>query len=197
MMQEFVNSVKQTAKEMINEIHTAVPGKIDSIDYDEGLANVLPIMKRKLRNGEKIDYPLITGVPIVFPQGSLQTASITFPVKPGDFCLLIIAEQALDFWQYEIETETDLPFDITNAICIPGLFQKATKDLQEANEKNSIIARVGEVTFKIEPDGIKLKGDLNVDGKIIATGEVKSGSVSLAQHVHTAPANGGTTSGPR
>lgn len=119
MMQEFVQEIQNTVQRGLRGIHTAMPGRIVSFDAAKGIATVKPAMKFKKPDGKTMDFPQVTGVPVVFPQGAGQGATIAFPVKPGDGCLLVVAEQSLDYWQYGQETSTDLAFDMTNAICIP------------------------------------------------------------------------------
>ena len=82
MMQEFVKSVKDSAKKAIHEIHTAVPAEIVSYNADVGMAVVQPKAKFKQPTGESIEYPLISNVPVVFPHS--KNISIAFPVLAGD-----------------------------------------------------------------------------------------------------------------
>ena len=97
MLQEFVESIRKMVDAKINEIHTTMPGKIVSFDTATGLATVLPTMRFKLKNGTTVPYPQITGVPVVFPQVSGQQATIAYPVKPGDGCLIFIAEHSIEY----------------------------------------------------------------------------------------------------
>ena len=93
---EFVEQVKQTVNTLLDQVHTCTPGKIVSFDPGSCQATVLPAMKIKKPDGKMMDYPQITGVPVLFPQSYGQGATIAFPVKPGDGCLIFFAEQALD-----------------------------------------------------------------------------------------------------
>ncbi|MFW8450019.1 Gp138 family membrane-puncturing spike protein, partial [Klebsiella pneumoniae] len=43
-----------------------------------------------------VNLPLLVDVPVVFPRGGGCT--LTFPVKPGDECLVIFADRCIDFW---------------------------------------------------------------------------------------------------
>lgn len=170
MMQEFIAEMESLINDSIQEIHTAMPGRIESIDYENGTADVQPVMKKYLRNEEIIDYPLITNVPIVFPQGNGQDSFIVYPVRPGDSCLLIVSEQALDYWQFGMETDMNLPFDLTNAVCIPGLFQRPPDQFREANEHGAIIAKAGNTVLKISGNGVVIDGDVTVNGRVSAIG---------------------------
>jgi len=213
MLQEFVQEISNLVERKLADVHTAVPGKIVSFDINTGLATVLPTMQFKKPDGTKIDYPQITGVPVVFPQSYSQNATIAFPVKSGDGCLLIIAEQSIDYWMYGQKTDTDLKHDLTNAICIPGLFQKVNSSVKEACNNNAIVIRNGSSKAVIKNGSIELHGsvsitgNLNVGGKISANGNISSGGKisastdvtadgkSLKSHTHT-DSVGGTTSAP-
>lgn len=81
MMQEFVQEVTETVKDTLKGVHTALPGSIVSFDPGTGLATVLPTMKFKKPDGTTVDFPQVTGVPVVFPQSMGQQATIAYPVK--------------------------------------------------------------------------------------------------------------------
>ena len=190
MLSEFVQSVKDAASETMSGIHTALPGEIVAVDFNTGTATVIPKMKLRTPGGQRIDFPQISGVPICIPQGARQSATIAFPVNPGDGCLIIIAEQSLDLFMYNRDTETTLPFDLTNAICIPGLFPMVSPMLAQACSSGSVIVSAGGGTLIVGSGGVSITGSLTVSG------DVTAGGVSLKSHTHTAPADGGTTSGP-
>ena len=166
MMQEFVQQVSETAREAADGVHTAFPGKIVSFDAAKGLATIQPILKFKKPSGESLDYPQIYGVPVVFPQGFCQKATIAFPVKAGDYCLCVVSEQALDLWMYGQETETDLRHDLTNAVCIPGLFTQVNPVVQQACTENAIILDVEGTQVHVSKQGIILDGNVIVTGSL-------------------------------
>lgn len=184
MEQELVQRIKEIAQSEVSVIHTAMPGRIASFDPGTGMASVQPLVKYTKPDGSKIDYPVITGVPVIFPQSSLQGSVIAFPVKAGDTCLLIVSEESLDGWLYGRESETDTKFDLSNAIAIPGLFSKASKAVQEACSTNAIILSCGS-KISVSSSGIAVTGSLTVDGSITATGDVKAAGISLKDHTHT------------
>jgi phage baseplate assembly protein gpV len=189
MMQEFVQQVSDTVKRGIRGIHTAMPGKVLAFDPGKCVATVQPVMKFKKPDGKTIDFPQITGVPVVFPQGAGQNATIAFPVKAGDGCLIVVAEQSLDYWQYGQETDTDLAFDMTNAICVPGLFVQANAAVQAACAENAVVIKVGGTVLKVGSDGVTITGKLTVSGEVTGNG------VALSTHIHTGD-DGGKTSSP-
>lgn len=152
-------------------------------------------MKFKKPDGTTIDYPHITGVPVVIPQAMGQGATIAFPIKTGDGCLIVVAEQSIDFWLYGQETDTDLDFDLSNSICIPGLFPYANPVLADACNSNSVIVDVRGTRLSVHSGMVEIIGNLSVRGSITAGGDVTGSGVSLAAHTHTGD-SGGSTSAP-
>lgn len=176
---EFVNQVKQTTEAILNQVHTCVPGKIVSFDGSTCQATVLPSMKIKTPKGEMLDYPQITGVPVLFPQSAAQGATIAYPVKAGDGCLILCAEQALDQFLYDRDTGTDLKFDLSNAVAIVGLFAKGNSVMAEAASSGAIIVDVQGTRVKvqnglvqIDAATVNINGNVTITGNLTATGGV-------------------------
>lgn len=193
MMQELVNQVKKTAKKATEEMHTAVPATIKSYDPSTGLASVQPVAKFKKPNGETMDYPSISGVPVVSPQSANVT--IAFPIKAGDGCLLVFGEKSLDYWLYGKETDTELSFDLSNAVAIPSLKNTGSPAMQKACSENAVVLQSGGTTLTVKSGEVVIDGNLTVNGKIDATGDVTGSGISLATHTHTGD-SGGSASTP-
>lgn len=154
MNSELVNRIVETAQKAAGDIHTAVPATIVSFNPEKGQATVKPVMKFTTEGGNTMDYPQISGVPVLFQQYMDQKATIGFPVKPGDGCLLVVSEQSIDYWMYGQDTGTNLKFDLTNAICIPGLFTKANSVVAEACDQDAIIVDVEGTRIAVKQDGL-------------------------------------------
>lgn len=171
--QNFADKCQNLVEEMLDEVHTAMPGKILSFNPKTGLAVVLPQVK--MNNGtNNLAYPAIYNVPIALSQGCLQKTTIAYPVKEGDGCLLIISEQVLDYWLYGQESENSgaLRFDLASAIAILGLMPTPNQILERACQENALIIAHEEQEIKLKSDGVEIKGDLRVLGKIEATGDI-------------------------
>ncbi len=171
MEQEFVKQCKNLVMDLIKGLHTALPGEILSFDPQSGLASVRPLAKAGEGNN-RIDYPSIYGVPVLFPQGWGQKVSLAFPLQAGDGCLLIMAEQALDYWLYGQETGLDLRFDLSNALAIPGLFSLPSALVAEACAEQALILEANNKRIKISSQGVEITGDLTVNGQIRSSGDV-------------------------
>lgn len=193
MMQEFVSEVYSLVEKQMAELHSAAPGEIVEFDTKTGLASVQPKVMYRKPDGSMIAYPTISGVPVVFPHSG--SSVIAFPIRKGDSCLLIFADEALDYWMYGKETDTVLIHDLTNAIAIPGLCAASVPAMQEACKDNALVLAAGSSMIKLTGSGITLKGKITVDGSISASGDVSGGGVSLSKHTHRGD-SGGTTSPP-
>lgn len=181
MMQEFVQQIENTVREATYDMHTALPGTISEFDPISGMATIKPEGSVAMKNGKRLKYPSIVKVPVVFPQAGGQEAVIAYPVKPGDGCLIIVCENDLKPWiSHGKETESDMKFDLTNAVCIPGLFSEGNEAMQKAAEENAIILKNKDMELLLKADEMRIEykqnriqmqaGEINIecDGKRLA-----------------------------
>lgn len=187
MLQEFTSEIEKTARSVVNDIHTALPGEI--VAFDGGMASVRPVGRYVTSDGIKLDYPIITEVPVVFPYCQSVEAGIAFPVKKGDSCLIIISEVELDAWRSGAEATGSLRFDLSSAIAIPGLLKAGCDIMKSAAANNAVIVKAGSTELAVSTGGVSITGSLTV------TGDVTAGSVSLSSHIHK-DSRGGSTTAP-
>lgn len=97
------SNIKQGIDARLKDLHTSIPGIIESFDAEKQLATIQPAVKRIFitRDGDKeiltpSDLPILINVPIIFPRGG--GFSLTFPVKKGDECLIVLCERSIDNW---------------------------------------------------------------------------------------------------
>lgn len=179
MLQEFVEQVEKAARSVMEEMHTAIPGKITAFNAETGFATVKPYGTYTTDAGRKMTYPTVTEVPVIIPQSPMNDIYIAFPITSGMDCLLIVSEQELDAWIGGGESENDIRFDLTSAIAIPGLFNKGSAVLKEACGKKSLILKNGNTKLSVNKDNVEIIGNL------IVSGDVKAGDISLKNHTHT------------
>jgi len=96
-------NIKQGIANRLKDLHTSMPGIIESFDPVTQTASIQPTIKRVFITREGItetltpsNLPLLINVPIQFPRGG--GFSLTFPVTKGDECLIMFAERAIDTW---------------------------------------------------------------------------------------------------
>lgn len=87
----------------LKDMHTSMPGIIESFDAVKQIASVQPAVRRifitldgDLEILVPTDLPVLINVPVSFPRGG--GFSLTFPVKKGDECQLIFCERSIDNW---------------------------------------------------------------------------------------------------
>lgn len=82
-------------EDIMQSMHCALPGRVESFDADLQTASVRPMVKT--RSGASL--PLLNDVPVFMP--------VSFSVNEGDFALVIFADADIDRW---LETgEESLP----------------------------------------------------------------------------------------
>jgi hypothetical protein len=147
-MQETMQEIKNMMLDRLRDVHTILPGKVVTFDPDKCEASILPYGKYKKPDGSMIDFPQLNEVPVYVMQGSEQTATVVYPVKPDDECLVLFTEQTLETWRTKAESHTDLRFDLSNATAIIGMFSKPNPLIKEACDDDSLI---------IEKDGERVR----------------------------------------
>lgn len=175
MIPDIVQQINDNISEVMNTIHTVLPGKIVSYDSAKGTATVLPIAKYKMPNGEKIDYPQLTEVPVWVHQCYGQKATVATPIKKDDECIILVIEVSPDLWLQGFETDTDLKYDLSNAVCIPGLFAKPNTVTARACDNNAVIVEVDGTYIEVQKSDIYIKGNVHIEGDLTTTG----GTVNL------------------
>lgn len=123
MRPRFSDVIQQIIDSYMQKVHTCIPGKIESYDLTTKKATVKPLIKLKVNN-ESLSYPVISNVPVIF-QGT-KDAVVAFPISPGDGCLILFSEQAMENYLSsagnEVEPGDNRRYSVNDAICIPGLF---------------------------------------------------------------------------
>jgi hypothetical protein len=131
--------IEKLVQDMQQNMHTCIPGKIDSFDAGKCLAVVVPTGQFITPGGKKLDYPKVHDVPVHVLQHAGQKCTIAFPIKKDDGCILFFAEQQLDQFRDGEEAKCDLRFDLTNAIAVVGLFAQANDVVKDACDNEAII----------------------------------------------------------
>ncbi len=177
-----IGALRKAIRNEISGIHTAAPGKVISYDPATGLASVQPSLKLKVPDSRLVDFPVIVGVPVVWPTAAGGAASVTLPLKPGDGVLIVWAERSLDDWLLGGESDDPRKFDLTDAIAIPGCNPQGP--VAGAAHPDDVCMAYKGTSLRVCADGkVRIEGgDLIVEG------------ISFLQHVH--PESIGTQTGP-
>ena len=127
MKKENINEVMNLwFSNKMDNVHTILPGQIVSYDgHAARKAEVKVMIKLRNVHNQIIEISPIKNVPVVFP--STKNFNMVFPLKKNDGCLLLFSESAIgDFLlnsNNTVITAEDLNrFDLSDCICIPGLW---------------------------------------------------------------------------
>jgi hypothetical protein len=144
----------------IKDIHTCIPGQIES--FDGIRANVKPLIKKLYVDDEEEELPVISSVPVVF--NSSSNMQLTYPLNKGDGCMILFSERGLDKWMDSgrDSAPTDRrKFDLTDAICVPGLWSPAT-DPKEV-DLTSMLLKFGDAKLKFDNLGKMALGNSSAE----------------------------------
>lgn len=177
-------------------VHTCMPGKVVSYNVQKNRADVQPTGDYKTEDRRYLPYPIIHAVPCYFPIANGGRSGITFPVKPGDGCLILFAEgQITDFLEKGgSDSEDPRRHSLNDAICLPGLYSEAVAPNKEYPNDVNIVNSEGKMRLGEDHFNGQLKDgtDFSFSGKDLVVN-----GISLCHHVHGGVTPGSSdTSGP-
>lgn len=159
------------------------------------------VIQDKSGNYKAVTLPVLPDVPVVFPRGG--GATLTFPIKEGDECLVVFACRNIDSWWQSggVQIPADSrSHDLSDGFALMGVMSQARKisgistkttqlrsddgstyvELDHAGKKVNILAPNG-VTIKTSntvyieaAKGVDIKGDVRVDGNVQVSGNINT-----------------------
>lgn len=207
--------IKQGIENRLKELHTSLPGIIQSFDAATQLASVQPAIKRIFKTLEQdvemlvpTALPLLINVPIQFPRGG--GFSLTFPVQKGDECLLVFCERSIDNWYRtgKVETPLDRRFhDFSDATAFVGISSSPNAvpnydpdNVQLKKDDGTVSVTLKELTLELTAVNTKVIGNFEVTGDTVLAANVTSNGKDISDtHTHsgslTAPLGGVSNTG--
>lgn len=187
-MSESSNSVIESLQGFINarllDVNTSIPGVI--VSYADGLARVQPTGKKRFADGDTLDYPIIPGVRVCWPSFAGGTAGVKGPIRPGDKCLLIFSQQAID------GTDDMRLFDLSDAYAVMVDLGNVGGD---SGNNDAMTMYFGAASIRITesgamifnaPGGATFNSPSTTNTGILTGQEVLAGDgTSLSTHVHS------------
>ena len=99
-------------RDFLFSFHCAMPGIVESFDPETQTVTVRPA---------NAQLPLLRDVPVFFP--GTRSSAITWMIEPGDECLVIFADSAIDRWfdsGEPAEPLSDRSHDLSDAFAFVG-----------------------------------------------------------------------------
>lgn len=189
--------IELTVENMLKDLHTSMPGIIETFDPSSQTATVQPAIKRVFitTDGTGIDIltpsnlPVLINVPVSFPRGGGY--SLTFPVAKGDECLLHFCERTIDNWHEfgGIKTPNSKRMhSLSDAVAYVGVSSKVNKISDYSS--NSVVLRSDD-----NDDSISI-GAGGITIKTTGTFEVDATQINLKSGVGTVAVTGAKLTSP-
>lgn len=168
------------------DLHTALPGRVESYDASAQVADVTPLVRRVLRrnDGSRVASPMptIRAVPIAWPRAG--DWFVHMPLAAGDVVLLVFCER--DFARWRATGEISDPIDtrqhhLAHAIAYPGVYPR-TRPITDVPTDAMVIGRMGGATIRLQSDG-----QVHVAGaaKLTLSDELQQHLSAIAQGLDT------------
>ena len=163
----------------IKELHTMMPGIIVSFDPDKQTAVVQPAIKRIFTEKGAVNLPVCVDVPVAFPGGG--DFFLTFPVKPGDECILGFSERAIDNWYASGGAQAPAEYrlhDLSDGIAQVGLNSQPKKLTALQMTGAELRTRSRSTYIRLEDGTIYIKGNIIHEGDNTQTGNLTRAGTS-------------------
>ncbi|HHI0811468.1 TPA: Gp138 family membrane-puncturing spike protein [Escherichia coli] len=192
---------------IFGSLRVALPGIIQSFDPETVTCTVQPAIygQRLGDDGALVseEMPILPDVPVVFPRGGGCT--LTFPVKPGDECLLVFSDRCIDFWWQSggVQEPVDpRQHDLSDAFAIVGPQSQAQKISSISTSAVELRSDDGGTKLSLNPSTGAITGTapggFNLNGlKILPDGRLQLVDGSMVdKHTHGGVEIGGSNTKP-
>lgn len=164
-MADIEDVLKRIKDKISSTIRVCIPGVISKYDHKTQKAEVKVDIQELFEDDTSLESPVIPGVPVIMPCSG--GAFFSMPVKPGDFCLVVVCDRDISNWLLGASNQkpnSRRKHNITDAVAIMGL-RPFTKTANIPNNTDVIISYANS-TFRILADGtIDIDSKLNVNVK--------------------------------
>lgn len=210
-------NIKAGIEARLKDLHTAMPGIIQSFNSELQTISVQPAVRRIFKTEEEdkellipSDLPILINVPIVYPRGGGY--SLTFPIVKGDECLLIFCERSFDQW-HKFSGVRDPGakrfHSLSDATAFVGLSSIPNK-IPNYNQNNVQLKKDdGSVSITLTPNdeinisandivlagNVTVSGSLSINGSSVTHGGTNIGKSHSHPYSWTDP-GGSSTTGP-
>ena len=146
IIEETAEQLSKLIDNRINEIYTALTGKVIAVYNEDSLVDVQPYGAVYDEYGNISSLPRVFSVPVLYP--GRDDMKIVFPLRKGDMCLLIVNMVDNEYWQGG--TTSPLRHQLNEAVAIPFSFSAGGSDAVS----DVLTLRNGETGIKISKDSI-------------------------------------------
>ena len=153
-IQELGQAITDAIQRRLVDIHTSMPGIVESYDKTNQVADVTIAMNRTKIDGTSVPAIKLPNVRVRFEK--TQDAAITHPLKKGDEVLLIFNERDVDAWRGNgtIGTpQTNRRFSLSDVVAIPGYCSDKNVETFDSGDEDNFVMRFKNIKLVITSDG--------------------------------------------
>lgn len=157
----------------LKNLHTSLPGVVQSYDAATQTVSVQPAIKRVFSEKGATPLPVCVDVPVCFPGGG--DFYLTFPVKAGDDCILVFSERCIDYWHVNGGVQLPAEYrlhDLSDAFAIVGVNSQPRKLASVQTDGAELRTRDRSTYIKLTNGTIYIKGNIVHDGNNTQTGNL-------------------------
>ncbi|UGB47006.1 hypothetical protein LQ772_06860 [Frateuria edaphi] len=212
-------TMRRAVRRFLANLWTAMPGYI--VDFDAATCTatvqlgVQAVVSQPDGSTSNQNITVLPRVPVVFPRGG--GCSLTFPVQPGDECLVVFAARSCGAWKQsggsQVQSAPGRLHSLSDGFALlgtssqPNVIQNlSTSTTQLRSDDGSTYVELdaaGQVLNFVAPGGCHFTTpEATFSGKVTASqdiastgGDVKAGTVSLKNHLTTNVTAGSGLSG--
>ncbi|MET3813299.1 Gp138 family membrane-puncturing spike protein [Pantoea sp. UYEF8] len=192
MVEELHDTIGQGVDFALANVHTIVIAKITAVN--EKTINCVPVINRVL-DGASVRLPEFIEVPPVIMQGG--GSYIAEPVKPGDYCLVLISERCYDSWYAGSDFVPPLEMrihDYSDGFALCGVNPLASA-ISIPKKNRLMMGNTDHSGDMVITGNLTVKGDITCTGRLTA-GAATIGGIDFGTHTHRGD-SGGNTGGPQ
>lgn len=141
--------INDLMRKISDSMRVAMPASVESYDFKTQKADIKIDMQELYHNGTSLDYPVLSGVPVIFPR--CGGASITMPIVRGDTCLVIFLDRDSTAWLLggkNLKPKSMRSHHLSDAVAIMGLSPFTNKSPSKNNTDMLISFDGSEVVLK-------------------------------------------------
>lgn len=141
---------------------TSAPGVITAVDSSGRYADIQLTVKSQQRMPDgtvkAVDIPVLSKVPLHFPSGG--GATMTFPVKPGDECLVNFSSRPVDAWEQSggVQSQIDArTHDLSDGFAFVGFSSQPNAISNISTDAVQLRSSSGNTVISLKEDDAKIK----------------------------------------
>lgn len=194
-MADIVNLLSKLKEDVSNGLRVCMPAKIETYDFKTQKASVKITMQELYEDGTTVDYPVISGVPVVFMAAG--GASINLPVLKGDSCFIVFFDRDMSNWLLGgagQKPNSTRAHNMSDAVALMGL--SSFNNISKAENNTDVLITYSGSKIIIKPDGvlnIETTKDINITSAEVVNMNSKNINLTSTEDVTVVCKNSSVT----